>query len=180
MRDKEKFGPSETVIKAQKGDSEAISQLLSDYRPMLLRAVSASAPGLSDAGYTREDLMQEASVALSAAIGTYDGGKGVTFGAYARRCVRNRLISVARSAKRMRRTDVPVPEKKEEPLLPAASLEAVERSLTAYERSVFRLLCTGYKPAEIAARLERPVKSVYNAVCRIKAKAKEQKESMLR
>ena len=177
MKEKDNFGPSETVMKAQRGDSDAVAQLLSDYRPMLLRAVSASAPGLADAGYTREDLMQEASVALSAAIGSYDGGKGVTFGAYARRCVRNRLISVARSAKRALRVKASAPDKSEDgSAVTAVTLSAVERSLTAYERSVFRLLCSGYKPAEIAARLDRPVKSVYNAVCRIKAKAKGQRK----
>ncbi len=174
MKEKNEYGPSETVLKAQEGDSEAIAQLLEEYRPMLMRAVSISAPGLYDAGYTKEDLMQEASVALAAAVCGYNGDKGVTFGAYARRCVRNRLISIARSAKRVRGSKVEVADTREA-AISVSMIETVERTLTAYERSVFRLMCTGYKPAEIAARLGRPVKSVYNAVCRIKAKAKNEK-----
>lgn len=175
MIEKNEYGPSETVLKAQAGDSEAVAQLLEEYRPMLMRAVSISAPGLYEAGYTKEDLMQEASVALTAAVCGYNGDKGVTFGAYARRCVRNRLISIARSVKKVRGSRVEPVESGDGGGIPVSVLEAVERTLTAYERSVFRLMCTGYKPAEIAVKLGRPVKSVYNAVCRIKAKAKSEK-----
>lgn len=176
MKDKMNYGPSDTVLKAQKGNEEAMAQLLRDYRPMLIRAVGASAQGLSDAGYTEEDLMQEAAVAITAAVATYKGDKGVTFGAYARRCVRNRLISIARSALRVRRAAVDIPEKAEESFLPVTSLERLEAALTDYERDVFCLMCLGYKPAEISERLGRETKSVYNAICRIKAKAKIYKE----
>ena len=176
MKEKKNFGPDETVIKAQQGDGEAIARLLRDYAPMLRRAVGSYGSSLSEAGYTEEDLMQEASVALSAAVATYKGDRGVTFGAYARRCVRNRLISIARSARRIPRVSGDMPEGKGETVFSSATLEGLGRVLTAYEREVFRLMCLGYKPAESAARLGRDVKSVYNAICRIKAKAKIYKE----
>ena len=169
MKEKKNFGPDETVIKAQQGDGEAIARLLRDYAPMLRRAVGSYGSSLSEAGYTEEDLMQEASA-------TYKGDRGVTFGAYARRCVRNRLISIARSARRIPRVSGDMPEGKGETVFSSATLEGLGRVLTAYEREVFRLMCLGYKPAESAARLGRDVKSVYNAICRIKAKAKIYKE----
>ena len=172
MKNENKFGPTETILKAQAGDGEAVAKLFDDYRPMLLKAVSASAPGLTDFGYTVDDLMQEASVAMSAAITAYDGEKGVTFGAYARICVRNRLISIARKAKRVGKSEPVANDKVEQSAVASVTLESLDRLLTPYEREVFGLMFTGYKPAEIAAALDRPVKSVYNAVCRIKAKAK--------
>lgn len=173
MEKKKDFGPSETVLLAQKGDEEAIAVLFTEYRPMLLRAVSASVAGLADVGYSREDLMQEAGVAFSSAIATYDGGRGVTFGAYARRCVRNRLISVSRTANKVRKARaVQAESTRMSADVPAIDVEALRSRLTPLEGEVLSHLLGGYKPGEIALRLGRPVKSVYNAVCRIKAKAK--------
>lgn len=161
-----------TVERAKSGDESALSELLEQYKPMLARAVSVSYPGLQSAGYTVEDLMQEASIALADAVRGYDRAKGFTFGAYARRCVRNRLVSVARKAAKKEKRPAPVPSKETDlPVFDREFARALELRLTVYERSVFRMMVEGYKPAEIARALEREVKSVYNAVCRIKAKA---------
>lgn len=161
-----------TVKRARSGDESALSELLEQYRPMLARAVSLSYPGLQSAGYTVEDLMQEASIALADAVRGYDPDKGFTFGAYARRCVRNRLVSVARRAAKKEKRPAPLPSKETDaPVFDRDFALALEQRLTVYERSVFRMIVDGYKPAEIAGALGREVKSVYNAVCRIKAKA---------
>ena len=165
--------PNQTLEQARKGDPESISDLFAQYRPMLTRAVSLSYSGLQDAGYSMEDLLQEASIAFTRAIRGYDPGRGVTFGAYARRCVRNRLASVARStASKRKKTSTPhQPSPEGTPLIAKEQLLHLERSLTEYERRVFRLMTDGYKPAEIAHSVDRDVKSVYNAICRIKSKA---------
>lgn len=173
MENNKDFGPSETLLLAQKGDEDAVARLFAEYQPMLMRAVSVSVTGVADIGYSREDLMQEAGVAFTSAIATYDGGRGVTFGAYARKCVRNRLISVSRAAAKVRKARAAQADRSQTGEgTRAIDVEGLCNRLTAYEREVLSYLLGGYKPREIAARTGRPVKSVYNAVCRIKAKAK--------
>ncbi len=165
--------PNKTLERAQQGDPEATTELFSLYRPMLTHAVTLSYPGLADVGYSREDLMQEASIALTRAIRCYDPERGVTFGAYARRCVRNRLASVARSAASKRKKTAAPAESTVmgTPLIAKEQLQNLDRMLTDYERRVFYMMTDGYKPAEIAHSLNKQVKSVYNAICRIKIKA---------
>ena len=73
------------------GDRTAFSELLSAYRPLILSQV---------ARYTdhcdREELLQDASLALYRAALRYRSDVGVTFGGFARVCIANALISVCR------------------------------------------------------------------------------------
>ncbi|MFA6947700.1 MAG: sigma-70 family RNA polymerase sigma factor [Eubacteriales bacterium] len=51
-------------------------------------------------GADLDDFRQEASIALMRAVETYDPGKGVSFGLYAKICIKNRMISILRRIKR--------------------------------------------------------------------------------
>lgn len=166
--------PFELIKKAQAGNEDAVTQLLTQYRPMMEHAVSFSFSALRASGWSHEDLMQEAAIALTRAVGAYDAQRGVTFGAYARRCVRNRMTSLVRASRKVN-TRV-VHKQAQEDVTPTFSLDrerisSLDAVLTAYERKVFALTCDGYKPSEISALLGRERKSVYNALCRIRAKA---------
>ena len=157
------------------GDSCAFELLLSQYRPMLSVAVSS----LSLKGEVDEkEANAEAMAALYRAALSYRAEDGrATFGAYARRCVRNALIS------RFLRTG-------REEALPLESLDAVSDSdvelsdvlveeeavealhgriravLSLYEAEVFRLYAAGYRTSAIAAHLRKDEKSVSNAISR--------------
>ena len=165
----------EMIQKAKTGDEKALSMLLETYRPMIEHAISFYFSGLAAAGLSKEDLQQEGAMALVRAIEQYDANRGVSFGAFAKKCVRNRLISIYRAThKKERKT------KKELGEVPAAPaviidgaewIDALESKLTAYEKQIWSYYSQGYKPREIAKFTERDVKSVYNCLCRIRAKA---------
>ena len=163
-----------TIKLSKQGDSSAAEELIKLYKPMTDAAVASFLPILSDSGYTDEDLRQDAAISIIRAVYAFDFEKGVTFGAYARRCVRNSLISLCRRQSRRvklaREQDMPGEEEKGYSLNISESFES---SLTEYEREVYSLYMKEYKPREIAALLGKEVKSVYNALCRIRQKAKE-------
>lgn len=91
-----------TVKKVKSGDERAFSELCEKYSAL----VSASAdkycrmlPENSNA--TPEDFEQEAYLALYRAAVTYDTDQtDVTFGLYAKTCIRNALISLLRKFRR--------------------------------------------------------------------------------
>ncbi|MCI8332482.1 MAG: sigma-70 family RNA polymerase sigma factor [Clostridiales bacterium] len=167
----------EIIQKAKKGNEEALSMLLSLYQPMIRHAVSFYFSGLAEAGFSLEDLQQEGAVALFRAVEKYDAKRGVSFGAFAKKCVRNRLISIYRAThKKEKKTKKALGEV---PVMPpvlsdgAEWINMLESKLTAYERQIWSFYSQGYKPREIAKLAGRDVKSVYNSLCRIRAKASE-------
>lgn len=164
------------VAASRAGDSEAFGTLVEMYQP-LLRSLCENSPESE-----QDDAMQEAIIALFAAVRSYDfEKKGVTFGLYAKICVKNRLISHHR---RISQTVVdefsePLPEM-QDPEQEAIANESyrellllIDRTLTPFELSVFKPYVLGKSMQEIAAMLGTNAKAVDNAVCRIKKKIKK-------
>ena len=85
---------------ARSGNEDAFSELAEIYTPLLQSmAGNYFEKNTSDAlGY--EDFLQEARLALFSAVGSFEDGKNVTFGLYAKICVRNRLVSLLRSSRK--------------------------------------------------------------------------------
>lgn len=132
-----------------------------------------------------EDLKEEAQRALLKAVLSFDTSKeGITFGLYAKICIRNALISVrrhnaARMKKQLRGDKVPK-VKSRRPVVrtlgglePEEMLAKIEKSLSPYEVKVLREFFDSKSAGEVAAVLGTSEKSVYNAVFRIRRKAKE-------
>ncbi len=176
----------ELVLAVRSGDDGAFRTLAERYAGMLTSqassfyaSISATDPSASD--LSKEDLRQEAQIALLRAARTYDpdGKSGVTFGLYAKICVRNALISLFRKSRTRKKRYQRAGGKKG---IAASSpetadgtdysdlLERVGAGLTSYERSVLEAHVGGSSPRDIAAQLDRPVKSVYNALFRVKTK----------
>ncbi len=163
---------NERIKQAKNGSSTATEELLQEYRPMIDSALSAFLPSLTGYGYTDEDLRQDAALAFVRAVQTYDADKGVTFGAYAKKCVRNCMISVYRKQKRRVRISERVKDVADEPHTQLSVPDDFDDRLTDFEHEVYTLYMDAYKPREIANILKRDAKSVYNALCRIRQKAK--------
>ena len=161
------------------------------YKP-LVRAQAASyyLPG-ADA----EDLVQEGMIGLFRAIQDFDPAKGV-FGSFAKLCVQRQVISAVKASTRQKhqllnefvsfdaRTDgqhalrdvLPGPQE-EEPealILQKQRLDevhqAMETTLSELELEVLLRHISGESYQQIAMALDRPEKSVDNALQRIKNK----------
>lgn len=134
-----------------------------------------------------DDVRQEAMIALYHAALTYDAAKNVTFGAYAKVCIRNKILSYIRC---FLENDIPVSlderendwdgpdfDTPEQLIISKESLcnlnRRIDETLTAFEKSVFALYIGDMSYADIAAALDKPEKSIDNAVHRIKAKLRK-------
>jgi len=160
------------------------------------RLVRACARPYFLAGGDSEDLTQEGMFGLLSAIREYDPSEQVPFQAYAETCIRNRLRSAIRAASRLKHQPlnqgVPIeammledegPANKskiafrrgpEEMVLARERAdefnENIAQRLSAYEQEVLELFLRGLSYQEMAERTGRSVKSVDNAVQRIRRK----------
>lgn len=170
------------------GDVIAFETLTEMYSPLL----SAEVTHFMDCGSYRlsendlDDLRQDALLALYKAACSYRENDAVSFGLYAKICIHNCLIT---AASRLSRAYVASSAEEENELLdeiedpeasPEFSVIAAERmeeiqafiedQLTDYERRVFSLRLAHLNYAEIALAVGRDVKSVANALVRVKDK----------
>ena len=128
-----------------------------------------------------EDLEQEARVFLLNAARTYDSASGLTFGLYAKICVKNGLITLDRKKRNEIKTDVvdidelniSVPDTTidvDESESAGQLLDRLCAMLSESETEVLKLRIDGFANPEIAERLGVSVKSVENSIFRIKQK----------
>ena len=147
------------------------------------------------AGAEFDDLLQEGMLGLLHAAAAYDPARGVPFRAFASLCIRRRLIDVVRHAgsagSRLLSDALPLcavsqgplpdgtgpyPAEKdpEELLIGREEFREFRRkladALSPLENRILALYLEGLSYAEIARRLNRSVKSVDNAVQRIRRK----------
>ena len=169
------------IQRLQAGDESAFDLLREQYAALLHSMVSAAMAKESDAEF--HDLMQEASLALYNAALKFDlSQEEVTFGLFAKICIRNRLISSLRKLRRQLRKN-----KEVKPIMTPAQRKSVRRAqmemgelsdlvdtlFSDFEKSVYRYYIAGYSAAEIARCLGKTDKSIDNAIYRVRRKIKQ-------
>lgn len=167
---------------ALEGNADAVEALLGIYAPLIESQILAfaNADGSAD---ERDDLRQEASIAFCNAVAHYDRTQNVSFGAFAKVCIRNRLVSYQRKKLRQPPTvsleDKPseLSSEKADPLQKLLEKEdflalcrQIESLLSPYENRIWWLYVSGHTASEIAQRLVREERSVQNAIYRIRKK----------
>lgn len=192
MFDYADLSDNELVRCAAEGDRAAEEALAERYLPL----VNACAKPLRLCGGEGKDLSQEGVFGLLSAIRSYDPSNGASFHTFAEHCIRMRLLSAVKSASRLKHfplnDSMSLEQLSEEsdPRL-SAVMEAFHRNpedmvlarenkeelyqalsdcLSKYEKKVFSLYLKGQSYQEIGARLGKDVKSVDNAVQRIRRK----------
>lgn len=170
---------------------DAFASLCSKYAPLIESMIRHFAPsmGVTDTaigpgGIGFEELRQDASMALYKAAMCYDPndpqkGKRVTFGLYAKICIRNAMITTLRRVEREKRSwerqKVDAVETNPEHVvnsIPEDVLRRFRTILSPLEYTVFALYITGKPPREISEDVGRSEKSVSNAIYRSKTKIK--------
>lgn len=168
------------------GDSNAFSQLVDRYNPMLKKILdSYTTEEMSKEDV--EDLGQEELIAFYRAIINFDREQdGVEFGLYAKICVTNSMISYKRAAAKKSNESLIGDEKINNILDPDGEVskfiemqeserelgEQIEKTLSQYENEVWSYYVNGYSSREIAMKLNSSEKSIDNAIFRIRKKLK--------
>ncbi len=192
------LGDEALVMLAQNGDMEAEEELLRRYTNL----VRSKAHHYFLIGGDREDIIQEGMIGLYKAIRDYQSERERSFRSFADLCVTRQMITAIKMATRKKHgplnsyvsLDQPVfEEENERPLVEFLDLATdnnpedmlisqeqyelisnqVEQILSPFEKQVLDYLLKGNSYLEIAQHLGRNVKSVDNALQRIKKKLEE-------
>ena len=171
----------ELLLAAQKGDAAAQNQLILALDPMLVRLSSR----YFIIGGDKEDLLQEARIALHKAVQTFDPALGKEFLPYAKICIHNHIISAINEAQAQKHaalnksvqldpTQIFSYDSPMDVVISREQLETVlarvHSRLSHLEKQVLFLYLDGQSYKKIAALLQITEKSVSNALCRIRSK----------
>ena len=175
---------AEKINRARNGSREALMALQAAYRPLMDSLLAVYSQGMND--QERSDMREEADRAFLRAITRYDTeSPRISFGAYAKICMRNGLISARNELYEIRRE--PVVAFPDEDLAAdddvAADLaeeegfrnlcRVVRGHLSDFENRVWWQYVTGVSVADIAKDLGRDERSIHNAIYRIRKKLRE-------
>ena len=162
-----------------------------DFARHYSRLVSRCVRPLFLQGGDYDDLYQEGMIGLLQAVRKYDPDRSDSFEAFATLCIKNRLYDAVRKHAALSEKDFLVnqaiqamADRSADEILndPEAEVLANESAkeikmvlsglLSAFEASVLDPYLEGYTALEIAGKLNKPVKSVDNAIRRIRNKLK--------
>ncbi len=188
------LGDEELVEAVREGNDRAQAVLLDRYR----RFARAKARSYFLVGGDREDIIQEGMIGLYKAIRDYQPDHGASFRSFAELCITRQILTAIKTATRQKHTplnsyvsfdrpkaddpsytvgDTLVVEDDADPLSQLVASDEVGRLrqifseiLSDLESDVLRLYVEGRSYQEIADLLDRQVKSIDNAIQRIKRK----------
>lgn len=171
------------IASAKQGDARAFELLAAKYKRLLEWYVKQLNLPVSE----KDDFIQEGLIGLLKAVRTYDS-KSSSFVTYASICIKSSIISAVRKFNKQYNTLVPydegsydnVPDVSGSPESDFIDRESVEilynkifSVLSEYELTVFEMYLSDMSYADMSINLKRDIKSVGNAVFRIKKKLKE-------
>ncbi|MGG0657152.1 RNA polymerase sporulation sigma factor SigH [Rummeliibacillus pycnus] len=183
------------VEMARHGDTESLDFLINKYKPFVRLKVKS----YFLIGADKEDIVQEGMIGLYKAIRDFKGDKLASFKAFAELCIKRQIITAIKTATRQKHIplnsyvslDKPVFEEESAKtlmdMLTGATIDDPEKLvihreefnhleekigevLSDLERQVLAFYLEGCSYQEISARLDRHVKSIDNALQRIKRK----------
>lgn len=187
----------ESLVQSIKnGDTSALNYLLAKYQPLVNRKVSK----YFMIGAEKEDIFQEGMIGLYKAIKSYEGDKQNSFKSFANLCIERQLITAIKTSNRQKHMplnsylslntsayeddeDTELMEifnsnLVEDPLDTITKQEyyktvenTIDQSLSSFEKQVLNSYIQGESYIDIADKLGAPVKSIDNAIQRIRKKA---------
>ncbi|RBW67798.1 RNA polymerase sporulation sigma factor SigH [Bacillus taeanensis] len=183
------------VERVHEGDSDALEYLINKYKNF----VRAKARSYFLIGADREDIVQEGMIGLYKAIRDFKGDKLSSFKAFAELCITRQMITAIKTATRQKHIplnsyvslDKPIYDEEsdrtlmdvicgprvtdpEQLIINQEEFDDIELKmseiLSDLERKVLMLYLDGQSYQEISADLNRHVKSIDNALQRVKRK----------
>ncbi len=196
LNDYSNMKDEDLIQKIKSGDNEALNYLLNKYKEVVNIKVSR----YFIIGAEKEDIIQEGLIGLYKAIKNYDTEKQNSFKSFANLCIERQLITAIKSSNRQKHMplnsylslnmsaydneedDTSIYEIFdaniiEDPLDTITKKEyyqnvenIIEKTLSSFERQVLNELVNGNSYTAIAEKLNSPVKSIDNAIQRIRKK----------
>lgn len=185
----------ELVPLAKNGEKYALEYLFSKYKELVNMKVSK----YFIIGAEREDIIQEGLIGLYKAIKSYNVSKDSSFKSFANLCIERQLITAIKTSNRQKHMplnnsislntntfedddtefiDLFNSNTAEDPLDTITKKEyykmvgvKIDKQLSSFEKQVLNGYARGESYIKIAERLDTPIKSIDNAIQRIRKKA---------
>lgn len=185
------------LSRIREGDGEAERLLYERYK----QTVRSRAHSYFLIGADHEDLVQEGMIGLYKAVCEYDSGKAASFRSFAELCITRQILSAIKNATRKKHTPLnhyislssapheadgelslldTIPLRVADPedvVIGRENFDQIMRylddALSPMERRVLGLYLDGFSFSQIAAQIDRPLKSVDNAMQRVKHKLED-------
>lgn len=185
------YSDQELLDEIKLGDDQAMDFLLNRYGGLVHR----ESRKFFLAGADEEDLIQEGMIGLFKAVKNYDKDKNASFSTFASLCVKRQIYTTVTASKRKKHgplnnyislfNDHGEEEQfMEEDTNPEQVLiqkenisdyyKKIETKLSGFEKDVMELYLSGENYVEIARKLDKPTKSIDNAIQRIRRKLGEE------
>lgn len=188
---------NELAISAKQGNKEDLEYIFNKYKELVNMKVSK----YFIIGAEREDIVQEGMIGLYKAIKNFEDDKQNSFKSFANLCIERQLITAIKTSNRQKHMplnsslslNTPVYENDdddvslmelfnskiaEDPLDTITKKEyykivgnKIDESLSDFEKKVLNRFAAGESYVKIAEKLDAPVKSIDNAIQRIRKKA---------
>ncbi len=191
-----KLSDEEVIKLIKSGDKNALDYIMHKYKEVVNIKVSK----YFIIGAEKEDIVQEGLIGLYKAIKNFDPEKENSFKTFANLCIERQLITAIKTSNRQKHMplnsylslnmsayedeetetviDVFDSSLTEDPLETLTKKEyyiaienAIDKSLSDFEKKVLNRFAKGESYVQIANKLNTPVKSVDNAIQRIRKKA---------
>lgn len=192
----EKLSDEDLIKLVKEGDKCALDFIINKYKDVVNIKVSK----YFIIGAEKEDIVQEGLIGLYKAVKSFDQEKENSFKTFANLCIERQLITAIKSSNRQKHMplnsylslnmsayeddetdsviDVFDSNQIEDPLDTITKKEyyseienAIDKSLSDFEKKVLNRFAKGESYMQIADKLNTPVKSVDNAIQRIRKKA---------
>ena len=187
----------EIIVKIKNGNEQALTYLLNKYKPLVNNKVNK----YFIIGAEKEDIIQEGMIGIYKAIKSFDIEKQNTFKTFANICIERQLITAIKTSTRQKHMPLNTcislntaaysneddsielletynNQTIEDPLETMMKKEyykeikqTITSSLSRFEKQVLDRLVLGESYETIAKRFDTPVKSIDNAIQRIRKKA---------
>ena len=186
----------EIIAKIKDGDEKALTYLLEKYKELVNMKVGK----YYIVGAEKEDIVQEGMIGLYKAIKNFEPDKQASFKSFANMCIERQLITAIKSSNRQKHIplnsylslntsayeneedteliDIFDSNTTEDPLDTITKKEyyktvedTIDKSLSKFEKQVLEKYIQGESYIDIANKLDAPVKSIDNAIQRIRKKA---------
>ncbi len=187
---------AELVTYAKEGNEQALEILLNKYKELVNMKVSK----YFIIGAEKEDIIQEGMIGLYKAVKNFEADKQNSFKSFANLCIERQLITAIKTSNRQKHIplnsslslnnavydnddDVSLMElfnskTAEDPLDTITKKEyyklvgnKIDENLSDFEKQVLSRFAAGDSYVKIAEKLDAPVKSIDNAIQRIRKKA---------
>lgn len=193
----QKLTDEEIISQIREGNEQALTYLLNKYKPLVSNKIGK----YFIIGAEKEDIMQEGMIGLYKAIRNFDKDKQNTFKTFANICIERQLITAIKTSTRQKHMPLNTcislnmaayaneddsielmetydSKTMEDPLETMMKKEyfseiqaSINNSLSKFEKQVLDRLVKGESYEVIAQKVNAPVKSIDNAIQRIRKKA---------